>query len=301
MQPLLDIYLRPGTLSLLAGSGESMHELLLYQIARDMRRGKFLSLEAPSPLSIVLADLTSPDPESSLRLLRELDIDENPPPLWNLPRGKLAKRPIEALFVAAETLWAPAIGNRILFLRGLHVLYPQNPNLHHEVSAVVASLQSYAAAQKCAVLASCSVAKTSIRQEYRPRDRVYGSSAWSDIVEDIFILDFPDASTATDQRRIYLTKSGARSRIHNLAYSDEEGFAPTTAITQDTILSKLAFLATSLPPNKPMRRRDLQRALDPDFPVSDASWKRFLNHAVTTGTLAKSGRGEYTRYQETIQ
>lgn len=297
--PLLDIYLSTGKLSLLAGNGISLHSLLLLQMGRDMLAGQFLDLKARAPLSVVLADFVSTK-HGIERVLTELDCDI---PCWtacaspNWLKSSSPQAHIEETFLAAEPLWAPGSqDSRLLLIRGMHRFYPKNPNFHNEVSEVVRTFEAAARSAGCAILGTIGTANKGQRpQELAPRDRVFGSSAWTDNAQDVFVLDFPDASFSTNARKLYLTSEGAKMRAYTLTYQEGAGFDCSFGSGGDSLIDRLYGLFSSLPANKELSRQQIRFTLNPDFQVSDASWTRWISHAVSTGALVRTGKGSYLK------
>lgn len=294
--PLLDVYLAPGQLSLLAGANE-LTPTLLVQIARDAQRGRFLDLLAKPNLHFAVADMVG-----SGRAIQEvLDQLEVEPPIWR-PRsqgygGKKAVPVEEVIAAASNLLPEPSESpNRLILLHGLSYFYPANPVFYGESATVVDRLQDAAHKYECAILASTSLSGTQRRHLMAPRRRVYGSHAWTDRVEDVFVLDYPGEDFNTRQYRFYATRTGREDRSYMLSYDRAKGFVYDLPKGPASIQDKLYQLLDILPAGVSLKRSQIEDYLNPDFPVSRQSWDLWFQSAISTGALMKANTyGHYYR------
>lgn len=284
---LADIYLPTRDFSLLVAPRDSQHELLLLQIGRDLERGKFLDLQASGPISTVIADTDSEDPTEINGVLDSLDFS---PPVWSMPESKKSERPenlMAALIKGVDPLWPTTVANRLLLITEIYPFYPDKHSSHRDVAHICRQIRAAAVSMNCAILASMAVAKSPIRQELRPRDRVYGSSAWSDMANNVWVLE----DSRSRARTLHISKKTAAPRTYSLVANAE--FEYSLQPQSESISTKLYRLLDRIPDASAMQRQDVMDILDPDFAVSPESWKLWFRHAVSSGRLKRVSKGIY--------
>lgn len=288
----MDRYVLTGSLSLVASTASSLCSRLLFQIGRDLRNGSFLDLPRrshPTPLQLAAVDLRSPSPAYLDSLLRSLDCQM---PYWVLESTKkTADAILDDAFEASSLFWDPTPGPRLLLIRGLQRLFPESANYHHDVMRLIQHIQDHARDQQCAVLASTAASRPQKGRVSDSRSRIYGSTMWSEGVDDLLLLDYVKAGMT-----LTISRDGWADVTRRIQYLNDEFVLDTSVSPEPTsIPDRLIPMLPAIPANTAISSADIRALLSPTFVVSERSWTRFFNDAVDVGLLRRVSKGLYIR------
>ena len=286
-RPILDVYLRPGTVNLVVGSGESMHTCLSIQLVRALLdTNHFLDLKGNPPAAVfgLLNESLAPTHEHVMDSMELRD-----PLVWrSVDESGNRAHILSDLEKFAMSAWEIETRTRLLVLFDLSAIFPSNPNSYSEVKHLCDTLQRTAKLLNCAVLAHVSASKAARRHEYEPRDRVTGSAAWSDCTDAMFILDFPETGdTDRASRNLYITRPGRATRTYKLIWDKGENafiwLAEANGATRTlTLAEQLTSELVGVEADRVYTRKELFRIVtrNGDIPAAEATLKRWVDDAV---------------------